>query len=431
MADDERPPEPTYSEIEQMRGSPRALLPEASPGLAVALARAEIDTQISTARAYPRSVGTALNDMIGMATMNPVIAEDCIYAVPRGGKTIRGPSIRFAEIARAAWGNCRDGARVTHVDRLEKFVECEAMFHDLQSNIATTSTVRRKIELKKGRTTIDDDMTQLAGAAGMSIARRNAILGGMPRFVWQQAVDAVEKAIRGDIKTLGERRDRAIAYFAKTGIGIERLLKAVNKPTPEDLDLDDLMTMTGWRTAIQHGDSTLDEIFPEEKKAPAKKDLGEQLDDLAKSSSADPPSAGEGEGQAATQPTPPSEGASSNAPEGAAAPIEPSAAAASDAEKAQIHLHQPAAGKPAGGDKPPAAGAAAPPGKVAAGAPPKAADPARAALAAKGGEMAAKGNDALMEWLDNLSGNDVALITPLMEKLWKEKAEAADAKGRF
>ena len=417
MADDERPPEPTYTEVEQMRGSPRALMPEVSPGLAVALARAEIDTQISTARAYPRSVGNSLNDMVGMATMNPAIAEDCIYSVPRGGKQIRGPSIRFAEIARAAWGNCRDGARVTHVDRPERFVECEAMFHDLQSNIATTSTVRRKIELKKGRTTIDEDMTQLAGAAGMSIARRNAILGGIPRFVWQQAVDAVEKAIRGDLKTLGERRDRAIAYFAKTGIGIERLRKAINKPTAEDIDLDDLVTMTGWRTAIQSGDSTLDEIFPEERKAAAKKDLGEQLDALAASSSAETPSAGEGEGQAATQPPPPSEGASSNAPEGAAAPAPAPPLPPSDAEAAR---------KPAGSRQAAPARAAPADAKQAAGARPMPSETARAAIAAKGGEVAAKGTDALMEWLDNLAGNDAALITPLMEKLWKEKAEGVD-----
>jgi hypothetical protein len=419
MADDERPPEPTYTEIDQLRGSPRALMPEVSPGLAVALARAEIDTQISTARAYPRSVGNSLNEMIGMATMNPAIAEDCIYSLPRGGKQIRGPSIRFAEIIANAWGNCRDASRVVHEDRLERYVECEAMFHDLQSNRATTSTVRRTIELKKGRTTVDLDMTQLAGAAGMSIARRNAILGGIPRFVWQQAVDAVEKTLRGDIKTLGERRDRAIAYFAKTGIGIERLLKAVNKPTAEDIDLDDLITMTGWRTAIQHGDSTLDEIFPEERKPAAKKDLGEQLDALAGSSSPETPTGGEGEGTAA-QPTPPSESGPSNPPEGAAAPpVLGAAAAASDPQ---------AAGKPAGGDQPPAARAGPAAAKTPASAPPKAADPAtgkREALAAKGADVAAKGHDALMEWLDNLPGDQVALITPLMEKLWKEKAEGA------
>jgi hypothetical protein len=410
-------PEPTYTEVEQMRGSPRALIPEVSPGLAVALARAEIDTQISTARAYPRAVGTSLNDMIGMATMNPAIAEDCIYSVPRGGKQIRGPSIRFAEIARAAWGNSRDGARVTHVDRLERFVECEAMFHDLQSNIATTSTVRRKIELKRGRSTIDDDMTQLAGAAGMSIARRNAILGGIPRFVWQQAVDAVEKVIRGDIKTLGERRDRAIAYFAKAGISIERLLKSINKPTSEDIDLDDLVVMTGWRTAIQQGDSSLDEIFPEERKPQAKKDLGEQLDALAGDAPSAIPADGAGEGAEATPAQAPSEDGSSNPPSGAAAlGRNESAAASSDLE---------AAGKPAGGDKPPAARPAPANARTPASARPMPSEMARAALAAKGGEIAAKGNDALMEWLDNLAGNDVALITPLMEKLWKEKAEAA------
>lgn len=424
MADGDRPvppqyepsPEPAYTEVEKMRGSPPALLPEPSPALAVALARAEIDTQVATARAYPRAVGTALSEMIGMATINPAIAEDCIYSLPRGGKQIRGPSIRFAEIARAAWGNSRDGARVTYVDRIERVVECEAMFHDLQSNIATTSTVRRTIELKRGKSTVDIDMIQLAGAAGMSIARRNAILGGIPRFVWQQAVDAVEKVIRGDAKTLGERRDRAIAYFAKANVPMDRLLKAIGKPTPEDIDLDDLVTMTGWRTAITQGDSTLDEIFPEERKAPVKQSLGEQLDALADQSSTETPSAGEGEGATAIGPSPP-EGGSSNPPDGAAADGNPPQSAAAPSTK------------PARGPDKPAARAAPPPARQAASGPDKAGEAAtakRQALAAKGGEVAAKGNDALMEWLDNLPGDEVALITPLMEKLWKEKAEGVD-----
>src|SRR5258707_9149997 len=207
MSDDREPPDraPTYTEGPTKRAQPLALLPEQGPGFAVALAKAEIDTQIATARAFPRALGTALSDMVAMATMNPAIAEDCVYSLPRGGKQIRGPSIRFAEIVRAAWGNSRDGARVTFVDRIERVVECEAMYHDLQNNVATTATTRRTIELKRGKQVVDADMVQLAGAAGMSIARRNAILGGVPRFVWQQAMDRVEPVIRGEEKTLVER----------------------------------------------------------------------------------------------------------------------------------------------------------------------------------------------------------------------------------
>ena len=300
------------------------------------------------------------------------------------------------------------------VDRLERVVECEGVYHDLQKNIATTTVVRRTIELKKGKSSVDLDMIQLAGAAGMSIARRNAILGGVPRPVWEPVLEKVEQVIRGDAKTLGERRDRAIAYFAKANIGVERLLKALDKPSVDDVDLDDLMTMNGWRVAITQGDSSLDEIFPEERK-PGPKNLSEKLDALA-NGSPPAPVGGEGEGSAAPNAPSPSEGGSSNPPEGAAAPgVEGAAASPSDGKPAR---------KPASGpDRRPAReGPAA--AKTPASGPPKPAEAAsrpapsaRDALAATGSEMAAKGHDALMEWLDNLPGDQVALITPLMEKL--------------
>jgi hypothetical protein len=420
MADDDRgEPRPFVQEGPMQSGAPQpgALVPGDS-SVAVAMARVEIDTQIATARAYPRSIGQAVKDMTDMATISLAVAEDCIYSLPRGGKQIRGPSIRFAEIVRSAWGHSRDGARVVFVDRLERVVECEGVYHDLQKNIATTTVVRRTIELKKNKSSIDLDMIQLAGAAGMSIARRNAILGGVPRPVWEPVLEKVEQVIRGDAKTLGERRDRAIAYFAKANIGVDRLLKSLAKPSVDDIDLDDLMTMNGWRVAITQGDSSLDEIFPEERK-PGPKNLSEQLDALAGGSSPTPPVDGEGEGSTPS----PIEGGSSNPPEGAAAPGSEGAAASSDGKAAR---------KPASGpDRRPARqGPAA--GKTPASGPPRPADAAtgaapspsaRDALAAKGSEVAAKGHDALMEWLDNLSGDQVALITPLMEKLWHERAE--------
>jgi hypothetical protein len=319
---------------------------------------------------------------------------------------------------------------VTFVDRIERNVECEAMYHDLETNVATTSTVRRTIELKKGRSAIDLDMIQLAGAAGMSIARRNAILGGIPRFVWQPILDQVERVIRGDEKTLAERRDRAIAYFAKTGVGIERLLKALDKTQAEDINLDDLVMMTGWRTAITQGDSSLDEIFPEERKTPAKPSLAEQMDALAAKpdAAAGTPLAADAGEAAATATTPAasppnSEGASSNAPEEAKAavgtPQPPTAAEASMSDPQ-------AARKPPGAPSYNQARAAPAAQQTPAQAAPKLGgmpSERRARLAARGDEVAAKGNDALMLWLDNLAGDEMALITPPMEKRWKDISE--------
>ena len=119
--------------------------------LAVALSRSEIDQQITTARAMPRSIKRAMDNILTLATLDAESAEECIYALPRGGKPIKGPSVRLAEIISSQWGNCRVGARVVHVDRFEKYIEAEGVFHDLETNTATTARVRRRISDKQGR----------------------------------------------------------------------------------------------------------------------------------------------------------------------------------------------------------------------------------------------------------------------------------------
>ena len=129
--------------------------------LAVMLTRAEVDQQVATSRAMPRSIDRAVKNILSLATMDRESAAECIYALPRGGKPIRGPSIRMAEIIASQWGNCRTGARVVHVDRAEKFVEAEGVFHDLETNMATTARVRRRISDKQGRVLTDDMILSL------------------------------------------------------------------------------------------------------------------------------------------------------------------------------------------------------------------------------------------------------------------------------
>jgi hypothetical protein len=247
--------------------------------LAATLTKAEIDQQIATAHAFPRSPSVARDRMISLATLDDQMAEECIYSVPRGGKQIRGPSIRFAEIVLNCWGNVRCAARVTHEDRIERYVEAEALVHDLESNVGYVARARRRIEKKKGRQTVDNDMVQLAGAAAISVARRNAILGAVPKPVWRRAMEAVEAVIKGDVKTLAERRDAAISYFNKMGVPTERVLRALEVSHLDDLTLEHLVDLNGMRSALKTGETTLDSLFPEER-APGPKP--ETLEDKLK-----------------------------------------------------------------------------------------------------------------------------------------------------
>lgn len=394
--------------------------------LAVALQRGEIDQQVSTAKAYPRSIKTVTDRMITLATYNEYMAEECIYSLPRGGKQIRGESIRFAEIVREAWGNCRDGARVTHVDRLERYVEAEGIFFDLETNMATTTRVRRTIELKKNKTTIDQDMVQLAGAAAMSIARRNAVLGGVSKIFWKPASDAVHAVIRGDQKTLAERRDRAIAYFQKAGVPLDRLLAALEIPAIDDVNLDHLVTMQGWRTALGSGEASLDEIFPERKPTDAApQGLKEKMSELGRprrsrqkqitpdaeaesaetrmsaSREASDEGAGRDGGSLQAQPAP-EQAAGVGAPAAAPPPEAPQ-----EAQDAPAARHRPQA--PAKEEKAASGG-----GRVTTA--------HFAALQAKGEALALQGEAALDGWLRGLSPDEQAAIGPMLEASWRKIA---------
>lgn len=266
--------------------------------LAVSLARAEVDQQIHTARALPRNVRRAVDNILSLATLDDQSAEECVYALPRGGKPIKGPSVRLAEIISSQWGNCRVGARVVHVDRIEKYVEAEGVFHDLETNAATTARVRRRISDSKGRL-YNDDMIVVTGNAACSIAKRNAILGAVPKAVWRKAYEAVESVIAGDAKTLVERRDKAMKAFAAFGLTPERVCTAIGVDGIDDIKLEHLPLLIGAHSALKSGEGTVDELFPaaganaEQEESP--KTLKGRLDDLVskKQSSASTPSHGD------------------------------------------------------------------------------------------------------------------------------------------
>lgn len=253
--------------------------------MAVSLARAEIDMQITTAHAFPRSIDRAVKNIQSLATLDQQTAAECIYALPRGGKPIRGPSVRFAEIIMNSWGNCRAGARVVHVDRHERYVEAEGVFHDLENSAATTARVRRRISDKNG-VVFNEDMIVVTGNAACAIARRNAILAGVPKAAWRSSYDAVEKVIAGDVVTIAQNREIAIKAFAVYGVKPEQVFAALEVAGEADIGLEQIITMRGMFSAIKNGEATVEEMFPPKPASigagAAQRDLAGKLDELAK-----------------------------------------------------------------------------------------------------------------------------------------------------
>lgn len=229
--------------------------------LAVSIAMAEVDQQITTAHAYPRSVDRAVKNILALATLDEETAKECIYALPRGGKPIKGPSIRLAEIIQSQWGNNRTGTRVVHVDRIEKYVEAEGVFHDLETNSATTSRVRRRLSDRENKL-LTEDMIIVTGNAASSIAKRNAILSGVPKAVWRKAYAAVEQVLVGNVMTMAEKREDALKAFAAFGVKPEQIFEVLEIAGLDDIGPDQYITLIGMHQALRSGEASVEEMFP-------------------------------------------------------------------------------------------------------------------------------------------------------------------------
>ncbi|CAM5656150.1 hypothetical protein MAUB1S_11410 [Mycolicibacterium aubagnense] len=249
--------------------------------LAVQLAMAELNQDIVTAKAYPRSPASAMRNILQLVMMDEKTAQECVYAKPRDGKTIRGPSVRLAEIIASQWGNCHTASRIVHVDKLEKYVESEGIFHDLETGMKRTARHRGSISKSNGAL-YSQDMIMTAGSAAASIAMREAILKGVPKAVWRPAYDHAEKVIRGDVTTLVERREDAMQSLAGIGVTAERVFAAMGVNGVEELDLDKLADLYTMYTGVKNGDTDVDDVFPAVRnKGDGPRDLKDRLGQIA------------------------------------------------------------------------------------------------------------------------------------------------------
>lgn len=220
--------------------------------------KAEVDIQIATAKAYPRNLKKFFSDARTLATLDEQTAGDCYYKLPRGGKKLEGPSIRLAEIVASAWGNLRVTARLISVDRTT--LTAQAMCHDLETNNAVTTEVRRNITGKRGR--FNDDMITVTANAAMSIAVRNAIFRVVPFAHVKPIFDEAKLVSLGKGKTFTQQRDDALKYWRSKGVKDEQLCETLEIASVNDLTVDDLISLRGFFTAIKDGEAKLEEIFP-------------------------------------------------------------------------------------------------------------------------------------------------------------------------
>lgn len=235
---------------------------------ASAMVRGEIDSQIATARQYPRTVARAVADIRTMACISEDVAASCFYTLKRRGKDgekkIEGGSIRFAEIVAGAWGNMRVGSRTTHED--DRFVYTQGYAWDMEKNVGFQVETRRRITDSNGRRYNEDMIGVTANASG-SIARRNAIFSVVPRALWEPILAEAKKVAIGDVKSLADKKNALVEYYGKLGVSPAQLAAWLEKPNLDTITLEEIAELRGVATALKDGSTKIDDEFPPEKKA--------------------------------------------------------------------------------------------------------------------------------------------------------------------
>ena len=227
-----------------------------------AINRAEVDIQIATAKQYPRDLSQVLNKIKTYATMDMETAEDCFYALRRGRgndtSVIEGISVRLAEIIAGAWGNLRVQSRIIGNDG--RTITCQGICHDLETNLAVSVEVKRKITDRNGKT-FSEDMQVVTGNAASAIAFRNAVLKVVPKAITKKVINDIKEVALGKSIDLETRRQRMVGYFTQIGVTQSELLSYCGVKSIEQIDNQIVFELRGLANAIKEGTTTVQETF--------------------------------------------------------------------------------------------------------------------------------------------------------------------------
>ena len=252
-----------------------------------AVERANVDSQVATAKQYPRDIRRAVNNSVAMATMDYNTAQSCGYALPRGGKPITGPSVHLAKLIVSNWGNIRAEAKVVQVT--DKQVISRGTCWDLENNVATAIEVRRSIVGRNGQR-FNDDMITVTGNAANSIAYRNAVFSVIPKAVTDKVYQAAQHLITGDLsdeEKVVARRKKCIDFFKEEyGISEEEVVALCGKQTVNQIKSDQIALLLGITQSLKDGDITIEELMKPYRKEKTKATIADKAAEAAKKSMA-------------------------------------------------------------------------------------------------------------------------------------------------
>jgi hypothetical protein len=217
------------------------------------------------ARKFPRHAQKSIIE-IQEACSRQTLAEKALYAYPRGGQVITGPSIRLAEVFALAWGNMDYGMReIDQVSGPNAHSVIEAYCSDLEKNVHQHRAfqVFHKMKLKgnRGMKVLDDPRDVYEHVANYGARRMRAcILALIPAYIREDAESRVKATLKSDAVPLVERVNKMVSAFQSVGVTIDLLEKRLDHAT-NLITEDELIELRGVYTALKDGEGKRQDFF--------------------------------------------------------------------------------------------------------------------------------------------------------------------------
>jgi hypothetical protein len=234
---------------------------EASPSTLAILNQSEYAAMVATANIdkNKRNLEVFGKRLMAYATHSQPIALSMFYTLPRAGKQIVGPSVRYAEVVAPCWKNNSTGSRMIGVT--EDTITAQGVFIDYEFNTRNIKEIPRRITNSQGQK-FNSDMILTTGKAALSIAYREAVLkGGVPMALWNPAYEQAKLTAVGSAVSHAARQEAAMEYLTKLGVTEWQICNAVGVTSPKELEIDHLVTLKTLCEEIKKGSRTVEEVF--------------------------------------------------------------------------------------------------------------------------------------------------------------------------
>lgn len=185
----------------------------------------EVQAMVLVAQKCPRDEIKAIRKILESAKRKS-LAENAMYAYPKGGSTVTGASIRTAETIAMNWGNLSYGIKELSQNHSTHASEVMAFCWDLETNVRQEKifTVPHiRYSRKKGNEKLTDPRDIYEKVANDGARRlRACILGIIPADVVEDFLAECEKTLAGDNKTPLKDRIKAMIEIFESEFGVTK-----------------------------------------------------------------------------------------------------------------------------------------------------------------------------------------------------------------